>query len=287
MPAVVLARPGRQHRGQRGRAAGQVHDDAAGEIQHAHLLEPAAVAPDPVAHGIINQDGPGQGKDQKRPEAQAFGHGPGNQRRRDGREHALEHGEGQMGHGCGVVRVGRRADAGKPRPAQGADQSLDVRAEGQGIAEVDPFERDQGNQDEALHDGAEHVFLAHHAAVEKGQSRNHEQHQRRTDEDKGRIAALQHIAPLKKVWWASNMGYAVGQITELSIDVLSGGFSRTLLSVMHGQGPRYGRPHARFTRSDACVAKKGHCRRPGTTSATAHVTGPSALQAKTGLTFQI
>ena len=89
-------------------------------------------------------------------------------------------------------------DAAQAGPGERTYPTAQIRAKGHGIAEIDPLEGDQGNEDKALHDGAEHVFLAHHAAVKKGQSRNHEQHQGRADKDKGRVAALQHIAPPKK-----------------------------------------------------------------------------------------
>ena len=42
---------------QRGHAGVHVHDDAAGEIHHAELREPAA-APHPVAHGQVDQQQP-------------------------------------------------------------------------------------------------------------------------------------------------------------------------------------------------------------------------------------
>jgi len=61
-------------------AAPQVAWDhqAAGKVHHSDLGEPAP-APDPVAHRVVHQDGPGQGKDQEGGKAHPFSKGPGDQ----------------------------------------------------------------------------------------------------------------------------------------------------------------------------------------------------------------
>ena len=75
-----------------------------------------------------------------------------------------------------------------------------ARAESQAVADERPEHRDHGHHGEALHHGAEHVFLAHQAAVEKRQSGpGHHQHQRRADQHPGVIGGTfvswQAVAP--------------------------------------------------------------------------------------------
>jgi hypothetical protein len=109
-----------------------VHHRAAGEVQGAQAGQPAA-APDPVAHGAVDEDEPQDGEQQETGELDAFGEGPGDKRRGDDREHALKDHEGQM-RDVGHPFLGLQAHAAQPEEVQPADDAADVRTERQGIA---------------------------------------------------------------------------------------------------------------------------------------------------------
>ena len=78
----------------KGREPGRdMHHGAAREVQGSHGSHPAAVAPHPVAQGIIYYGCPEQSEDQEGLEAHPLHEGAGDQGRRDHREHHLEGGE--------------------------------------------------------------------------------------------------------------------------------------------------------------------------------------------------
>ena len=74
-------------------------DQAAGKVESPQLGQKTA-APDPVCHGIIDEDGPEEYKNTERTEADPFGKGPCNEGRRNDGKHALEGNEGQLRNGA-------------------------------------------------------------------------------------------------------------------------------------------------------------------------------------------
>ena len=144
-------------------------DQAAGEVEGAEFSEEAA-APYPVGHGIVNKEGPEQDEDDEGVELHAFGKSPGNEGRRDDSEHALKGDEGQF--------------------RNRSDEAVNVGTEGHGIADENPFDRNHGDDEEALHNRCQYVFIADHAAVEEAQARRHEKDEGGTDEYPGRVARV-------------------------------------------------------------------------------------------------
>ena len=71
----------------------------------------------------------------------------------------------------GVVRVRGLAHAPEPDPLEPADDAALVGTERQRVAPQHPLERDQRQDDEALHQRAERVLLPDHAAVEEREPR--------------------------------------------------------------------------------------------------------------------
>ena len=132
--AEALAGADDHGEGQGGKARGDVHHGAAGEIQDPQGVQPAALAPDPVGQGIIDQGHPDEAEEQKGLEPHPFHEGPGDQGRGDHREHHLEGGEEPVGNGLGIIRVGGGPHAVEPQKVEPADEAADVRAEGQGVA---------------------------------------------------------------------------------------------------------------------------------------------------------
>ena len=104
-----------QGEGQGRKPRGDVDHGAAGEVQDAQVVQPAALAPDPVGQGVIDQGHPDQAEEEKGLEPHPLHKGPGDQGRGDHREHHLEGGEEPVGNGLGVVGVGGRADAVEPQ----------------------------------------------------------------------------------------------------------------------------------------------------------------------------
>ena len=125
---------------------GDVHHSAAGEIQDAHDVQPAALAPDPVGQGVIDQGHPDKAEDQKRLEAHPFHKGPGDQSRGDHREHHLERGKEPVGDGLGIVHVRQGPHAVEPEKVEPADEAADIGSEGQGVAVQDPLNPGQGHK---------------------------------------------------------------------------------------------------------------------------------------------
>ena len=162
-----------------------MNDQAAGKVEGAELGQEAA-APDPVGHGIINKERPNKDEGDKGMKLHAFGKGAGNQGRRDDGKHALEGDEGQF-RNRSVVEDGH-ADTGKAYFIKRPDETVNVGTEGHGIADENPFDGNHGDDEEALHNRCQYVFIADHAAVEEAQSRCHEKYQGRTDEHPGGIA---------------------------------------------------------------------------------------------------
>jgi hypothetical protein len=118
----------------------------------------------------------------------AFGKGAGDESRGDDCKHALKNHESKVGDGGAVVGAGIHADPFEPEPVQPSDDAAVIRAEGQGIAPEHPLKGDYPEDDEALHNGPEHVLAPNHAAVKEGQPRGHEHDQGRRNEDKGGIS---------------------------------------------------------------------------------------------------
>ena len=162
-------------------------DQTAGEVKGAEFSEEAA-APDPMSHGIINEEGPEQDEDDEGVELHAFGKSTGNEGRRDDGKHALEGDEGQFRNRSVVENS--HADSGEADFIKRSDEAVNVGTEGHGIADENPFDRNHGDDEEALHNRCQYVFIADHAAVEEAQARRHEKDEGGTDEYPGRVARV-------------------------------------------------------------------------------------------------
>jgi hypothetical protein len=118
------------------------------------------------------------------PELEPVGGGPRDQRRGDDGEHELEGAEGQRGDCQGeVAGVAGKGEFGvgdvlEADEVEVADE-LPAVAEGQAEADHGPQHADEAHGEEVLHEHAEYVLGPDHSAVEEGQARGHEQHQRR------------------------------------------------------------------------------------------------------------
>ena len=147
-----------------------------------------AAAPHPVGDRAVDEDRPQAHEPQHRRELHAVGEGAGDQRRGDDGEGHLEHHEDRLGNGA---RDGIDAHAGEEEARQAADIGVDPAAVGEGerVADDHPDHGHQAGDGEALHDGGEHVLLAHHAAVEQRQAGDrHEQDERGGGEHPGGVA---------------------------------------------------------------------------------------------------
>ena len=100
--------PTHQRGDQRGDAGVDVHDRAAGEVERAHLREPAA-APHPVRDRAVDDERPQRDEHHVGREAHALDDRAGDQRRRDDRERALVAHEQQVRNRALRLRGRRRA----------------------------------------------------------------------------------------------------------------------------------------------------------------------------------
>ena len=152
-----------------------MHHDAAGEIERAQLLQPAAVSPQPVGQRIIDERRPQQGEENIGRKLEALGKRARDQRRRDDGEHHLIGHEQQVRHRHARSRL--QANAAQERERQPADDPALVRPESQRVAECHPLQRDQPHGQEAVHIGRQHVLGPHQPAIEEGQARHHQENE--------------------------------------------------------------------------------------------------------------
>jgi hypothetical protein len=127
-----------------GRDAGDVvHDDAAGEVQHAPLRQDAA-APDHVNEGEVDEEEPGGQEEHVGLEGDAIRERAGDECRGDDGEHHLIGAEDD--HGDGVVDGGGRVegDAGEEGPVEVADDAGEI---GAGLAAAEA-EREAADEPE-------------------------------------------------------------------------------------------------------------------------------------------
>ena len=164
-----------------------VDDQAAGEVEGTEFSQEAA-APDPVCHGVVDEDSPEQDEDDESVELHAFGESAGDQGRCDDGEHALEGDESHFRNR--PVFQDSHADAGKTDFIKRTDETINIRTESHGIADEDPFYGNHGDDEEALHNRRQDVLVADHAAVEEAKARCHDEYQGCADEDPGRIACI-------------------------------------------------------------------------------------------------
>jgi hypothetical protein len=165
--------------------------EAARKIEHARSTEEAA-APYPVRHRHVDEQEPQRHEPHHGRELHALGEGAGDDGRRDDGEGRLVHQEDVLRHRLGeLVHAAPQARAEGAREA--ADHAVEVAAVGEGkrVADDEPQHRHQGGDGEGLYGRRQHVLLAHHAAIEEGQSRDvHHQDQAGGDQQPGRVAGI-------------------------------------------------------------------------------------------------
>ena len=54
----------------------------------------------------------------------------------------------------------------------------------------DPFQRDDAQNDETVHNGSQDILVPHHPAVEEGKTRRHEHHQGGGHQNKSGISSI-------------------------------------------------------------------------------------------------
>ena len=158
--AVTQALAEHQRAHQAGDAGVDVHNGAAGEVEHAGATQEAA-APDPVGDRRVDHDRPDADEPQQGRELHAVGKRTGDKRRGDDGEGHLEDDEHGFGYGAveGVHFHVAKHDFGKI-PDKGV-----AFAEGEGIADDHPDDGGEAADGEALHHRRQDVLLAHHAGV--------------------------------------------------------------------------------------------------------------------------
>ena len=147
-----------------------MYDKAAGEIDNAIRPEKAA-APDPVCNRHIYQHEPEHAEQQEGREAHAVGDRTGDKR----------HGNDRKGHLVNHEKVFRdrfrqrrnclERHAAEKQPVQRADIGA-VSGETQRVAKEGPEQRNEKCCGHALSHRRKYIFLAHHAGIKQGESRN-------------------------------------------------------------------------------------------------------------------
>mmetsp|Transcript_30479 Transcript_30479/g.62822 ORF Transcript_30479/g.62822 Transcript_30479/m.62822 type:complete len:330 (+) Transcript_30479:879-1868(+) len=168
-----------------------VHDHTTSKVQDVVRRDQAA-APHHVRNGAVDNQVPHGDKDEERWEVDTVGNGTNNNGRGDDRKHALEDEESRgrdrqtpIRHSPDVihqaVRHGLANDA----------REASVLAKRQSEAKDGP---DKGNDSQRSHgrrNRANHVLVVDHATVEEGNTRGHDEDQRRAHEDEGLVSIIQ------------------------------------------------------------------------------------------------
>ena len=153
-----------------------VHDRAAGEIEHALGRPVAGRLPHHVRDRRVDKERPQAHEPQHRRELHAIGEGAGDQRGRDDRERHLERHVDRLGNREPEVRhadlpgVLLEQHAVEEQSVEAADERA-AGHERQAVTGDHPEHCDQAGDREALHHRRQHVLLAHHAAVEEREAR--------------------------------------------------------------------------------------------------------------------
>ena len=177
-----------EDRRQRGEAGAHVDHEAAGEVEHALLRQPAA-APDPVHERDVHEDAPEHQEPQVALELDPVGERAGDERRGDDGEHLLVH-EVRLGRDVRRPRTRQVADARERRPAEVAEDAADVAREGERVAEEHPDRGDDAHRDERLHHDRKEVLAADQTPVEEREAWGHQRHERGADEDERSVARV-------------------------------------------------------------------------------------------------
>jgi hypothetical protein len=149
----------------------------AGETPAQRGVEQAALAPDHVGHGAVDNQRPQNHEQQHGPEFHALGKCAGDERGRDDGEHQLVDHEGLERDGRRIVAVGLRTHAPQEDVVQATDEAV-AGAEGEAVADNGPKDRNHGHHGKTLDHGSEDVLFAHQAAVEEREARSgHHQHE--------------------------------------------------------------------------------------------------------------
>ena len=158
-----------------------VHHRAAREVENAELGEPAA-APDPVRDRRVDEDRPERDEGEVRPEAHAVDDRAGDQRGGDDGERRL------VGHEQHVRDRALRVDAHviEEREREVAEV-VAAGAEGERVAEERPGHAAHAEGGEAHHQRVQRILRPDQAAVEEGDARCHEEHERRGYENPRRV----------------------------------------------------------------------------------------------------
>src|ERR1043166_7955685 len=115
---------------------------------------------------------------------------PGDERRRDDREHHLV-GDVHDERNAVVGRGGHEIDAAHERHVEVADHAPDVAREAERIAAHEPHHGRPTERDEALDHDREHVLAADEPAVEEREPGRHEHHQAAAEQHERGIAGVE------------------------------------------------------------------------------------------------
>src|SRR2546430_130203 len=136
---------------------------------------------------VVHEGGPEDEEHDVGAEPHALHDRARDQRRRDDREHQLEHGV-RLQRNRGAVRgIGLQAYTLEAEPREPAPPGCAV-PERDGVADQHPLHTDHAQRDDAHHHRVEGILGAHQSAIEKRQPHRHHHHQRGGGEDPGGIA---------------------------------------------------------------------------------------------------
>ena len=171
-----------------------VNNGAAREVKRAHVKEPAALGPDPMADGGVDKGQPEYKEDDVGSELESLHNRARDKGGCDDGEHHLECNEEKVRYVASIIDP----YSGKANVGEIAYECVEVAAiaECQAVSPEHPDQAGHGHRHKAERNRADGVSSAHQSAVEESEARCHEQHQRRRHQHPGSIAAIELAHPV-------------------------------------------------------------------------------------------
>ena len=189
------------HGASQSREAGRhVHHGATRKVEDAQIEQKAVRMPRHVGERSVDEQGEEHHEQDVAPESDAPRHAAGEEGGCDDGKLELKEGEEQKGEAAANVRVGLQSDVAKVEEGEGvADDAADAVAEAQAEADDDPHHADDTECDEALQHGGDDILAVHHAPVEEGEARGHEEDECTGDDHPGDVSGTRqiHRAPVR------------------------------------------------------------------------------------------
>jgi len=184
----VVASPLPQHEsvGKSGSTGANVDGSTTSEIEAAQFKGPAIWVPGPVGKGVINDSSPNKEENDHGPHTGTISSTANGESRGDSGKHALVQAEQDLGkRRAANTRLSK--DLSQANVVEVSNIRAAIGSEGEGVAPEEPLKSHDGYRYQCQEDEGQRRLAAGQAAVEKANTRNHEQDECRAGENPSKI----------------------------------------------------------------------------------------------------